>query len=159
VIDHDSIDRISEPVLTEYSCLFQGLRDTIQAIPEREWTKGDRKGKVPARQACHLLLPLMRYSTSWRVKTTDRFDTAVSTFSRNVDTEDYPSQASVIEYTHEVEAVIEDWVPRLVKQTLTGKRKQHPPLGRAIYLLRHSVVHLAYLRREMYERDIPRPTY
>jgi hypothetical protein len=159
VADLESIDRIAEPILKEYADLFQGLRDTIRAIPAEEWAIGERKGKVPARQACHLLRALLHRSTSWKVKSTDRFEVAAATFSRNVAPDGFPSQQSILEYVDEVEAWVRPWVPELVRQTLSGKRKQHPPLGQAIYILRHSIVHLAYIRREMYERGIPRPGY
>jgi hypothetical protein len=101
----------------------------------------------------------MQRCTSWKVDTQGRFPTSAATFSRNVDPADFPTRESILEYADQVEVRVQEWVPELVRQTVTGKRKPHPPLGRAIYILRHSIVHLAYIRREMFERDIPRPNY
>lgn len=159
MVEQEVIDRIAEPILKEYADFFQGLRDTIQAIPDDEWTKGKRKGDVPVRHACHLVRALARYCTAWKVDYSERFGSATATFSRNVDPEDFPDRAVVLECVGDVEGRVKAWVPEVVRQTVSGSRKRHPPLGRAMYILRHSIVHLAYIRREMYWRNIPRPPY
>jgi hypothetical protein len=159
MVDQEVVDRISEPVLKEYRDFLRGLRDTIRAMPEEEWASGDKKGDVPVRHACHLLRALARCCSKWKIDYSDRFSGACATFSRNVDPEDFPKRAVVLECVDDVEPRVEAWVPEVVRQTVSGKRKRHPPLGRAMYILRHSIVHLAYIRREMYRRGIPRPPY
>ena len=55
MVDQDIFDRVSDPILKEYRLALQGLRDTIAAIPDDEWIRGESKSDVPVRQACHLL--------------------------------------------------------------------------------------------------------
>jgi hypothetical protein len=156
--DQDTIDRVSEPILREYRLAFQGLRDTIRAIPADEWTKGDRPGDVPVRQACHLLGAAEGYA-GHRARAGTRFGVPVESFGRIVAVDAYPSREAVLAYLEDVERRIEAWVIEKTRQALSGKKKVHSPLNRVLYLLRHTVVHLAYLRRELYARGIDRPEY
>jgi hypothetical protein len=159
MVDQEIIDRVSEPILREYRLAFQGLRDTIAAIPDEEWIHGETKGDIPVRQACHLLRACEAYSSGHRIKMGQRFGVPVDSFKRVVDKADYPSREAVLAYVDDVEAQIAAWVPEVTRQALSGAPKVHSPLNRAIYLLRHTVVHLAYLRRELYKRGIDRPRY
>jgi hypothetical protein len=157
--DPKIVDRVSEPILREYGRAFQGLRETIAAIPDDEWIRGDTKGDVPVRQACHLLRACEAYSSGGQVKMGQRFGVPVDSFKRVVEGNAYPSRDAVLAYVDDVENRILDWVPGVVRQALTGAHKIHSPLNRVLYLLRHTVVHLAYLRRELYRRGIDRPRY
>jgi hypothetical protein len=51
MVDQDIIDRVSEPILREYRLAFQGLRDTIAAIPDNEWIRGETRGPARLYQA------------------------------------------------------------------------------------------------------------
>lgn len=159
MLDQEIIDRVSEPILREYRLAFQGLRDTIAAIPDDEWIRGETKGDFPVRQACHLLRGCEAYSSGHRVKMGQRFGVPVDSFKRLVKETDYPSRDDVLTYVDDVEARICEWVPEVTRQALSGAPKVHSPLNRVIYLLRHTVVHLAYLRRTLYKRGIDRPRY
>ena len=159
MLDQDIIDRVSEPILKEYHLAFQGLRDTIATIPDDEWIRGEKKGDIPVRQACHLLRACEAYSSRHRVKMGQRFGVPVDSFKRVVQESAYPSRDDVLAYVDDVEAQISTWVPEMARQALSGSAKIHSPLNRVIYLLRHTAVHLAYLRRELYARGIDRPRY
>jgi hypothetical protein len=159
MVDQDIVDRVSEPILREYHLAFQGLRDTIAAIPDDEWIRGDTKGDIPVRQACHLLHACEAYSSGHRIKSGHRFGIPVNSFRQVVKEGAYPSRDAVLAYADDVEDMISAWVPEVTRQALSGAPKVHSPLNRVIYLLRHTIVHLAYLRHELYRRGIDRPQY
>ncbi len=158
MIDESIVDRVSDPILREYRLAFQGLRDTIEAIPAEEWTRGNRPGDIPARQACHLLHAAESYS-GHRTRVGTRFGAPVESLKRRVAEDAYPNQKAVLVYVDDVEARIATWVVEKTRQALSGEKKQHSPLNLVVYVLRHTVVHLAYLRRELYVRGIDRPRY
>jgi hypothetical protein len=153
------VERAAEPVIREYRLAFRGLADSIWAIPEAEWTRGDRPGDVPVRQAAHLLFACVAYGGGHRLKHGQRFGVPVESFQKIVPAEAMPDRQAVLDWIPEVEGLVVGWVTRCARQALTGTRKAHSPLNVPVYVLRHTVVHLAYLRREMYRRDIPRPRY
>ncbi|MFH1567222.1 MAG: DinB family protein [Gemmatimonadota bacterium] len=152
------VDRASEPLLREYARAWKGLADSIRAIPDGEWRKGDKPGDVPARQACHLLFACNGYA-GHRRRIGARFGVPVESFGRAVAPEDYPTREAVIAWIPEVEEHVAQWVRACTRKALTGARKRYSPLNTPVYVLRHTAVHLAYLRREMYRRGIPRPRY
>jgi hypothetical protein len=154
----DTVERVSEPILSEYALAFQGLRDTIEAIPAEEWTRGAKPGDVPVRQACHLLHAAEGYS-GHRTRVGARFGVPVESFGRKVAEDAYPDQQAVVAYVDDVEAGVAAWVVDKTRQALSGGKKRHSPLNTVVYVLRHTVVHLAYLRRELYARGIDRPGY
>jgi hypothetical protein len=158
VVDQDTIERVSGPILREYALAFRGLRDTIEAIPAEEWTRGARPGDVPVRQACHLLHAAEGYS-GHRTRVGTRFGVPAESFGRKVAEDEYPDQKAVLSYVDDVEAKVATWIVEKTRQALSGGVKQHSPLNRVVYVLRHTVVHLAYLRRELYARGIDRPRY
>ena len=158
MIDQDTVERVSEPILREYKLAFQGLRDTIEAIPAEEWTRGVKPGDIPVRQACHLLHAAEGYS-GHRTRVGTRFGVPAESFGRKIAGDAYPDQKAVVAYVDDVEARIATWVLEKTQQALSGEKKQHSPLNRVVYVLRHTVVHLAYLRRELYARGIARPRY
>jgi hypothetical protein len=160
------VERACEPVISEYALAFKGLADSVRAIPEQEWTRGDTLGDVPARQACHLLLACVAYSGGHRLRVGDRFGVRVETFHCIIPRENYPSREAVLKWIPEVEQQIARWVRDCTRRALTGPRKRHTrpgtrysPMRKPVYVLRHTVVHLAYLRNEMRKRGIPRPGY
>lgn len=156
--DSDIVERVYEPILREYRRAFQGLRDTIQAIPAEEWTRGDKPGDVPVRQACHLLYAAEGYS-GHRTRVGTRFGVPVESFGRHVAEDDYPDQEAVLAYADDVESKVTAWVVAKTRQALSGGKKRRSPLDRVVYVLRHTAVHLAYMRRELYARGIARPRY
>jgi hypothetical protein len=132
MVDQEIVDRVSEPILREYRLAFQGLRDTIAAIPDDEWISGETKGDLPVRQACHLLHACEAYSSGHRVKSGHRFGVPVNSFKQVVKETAYPSQDAVLTYVDDVEAQISAWVPEVTRQALSGAPKVHSPLNRVI---------------------------
>ena len=156
--EQEMVERVSAPILREYRLAFQGLRDTIRAIPAEEWAKGDVPSDMPVRQACHLLYWCECYR-GHRTRVGTRFGVPVESFARMVPEGAYPSQEDVLAYVDDVGSKVEAWVVDKTRQALSGKRKAHSPLNLVINVLRHTIVHLAYLRRELYARGISRPRY
>ena len=159
MIEQEIIDRVCEPLLREYCLAFQALRDAMAVTPDDEWIRGDVKGDIPVRHACHLLHTCDAYSSEQRIKVGHRFGVPVDTFGRVVEDSAYPSRDAVLVYVDEVETQLAPWVRKMARQALSGAPKARSPLYRVVYLLRHTVVHLSYLRRELYERGIDRPKY
>jgi hypothetical protein len=159
MMEQTIIDRVSEPLLREFHLAVQALRDTIAATPEKEWIRGKTKGDVPVRHACHILHTFDSYTNGYHIKSGHRFGVPVDRFSRVVADADYPSREEVLVYADEMEAQLASWVPEMVRRALTGAPKARSPLYRVVYLLRHTVVHLSYVRRELYYRGIKRPHY
>jgi predicted transcriptional regulator len=89
--NQEMIDRVTEPILREYLAAFKAMRETIQAIPDDEWTRGETPGKMPVRLVCHALFALDAKSGGQQVKASTRFGAPVGTFNRMVDQEDYPT--------------------------------------------------------------------
>ena len=159
MVDQEIVDRVSEPLLREFHLAFQGLRDAITVIPDEEWVRGETNGDVPARHACHLLHTCDAYSSAYRLKTGYRFGVPVDSFGPVIEKADYPGREAVLIYAGEVEAQLAPWLSEMVRRALSGAPKARSPLYRVVYLLRHTVVHLSYLRRELYGRGIKRPHY
>jgi len=92
MVDQEIFDRVSEPILMEYRLVLQGLRGSIAAISEDEWIRGESKGDIPVRQACHVLHTFDVYTGGYRIKTGHRCGIPVDTFSRVVEESAYPSR-------------------------------------------------------------------
>ena len=159
MIEQTIVDRTSDPILREFHLALQALRDTIAATPDEEWIRGKTKGDVPVRHACHILHTCDAYTNGYRIKTGHRFGVPVDGFGRVVADDAYPGRDDVLVYADEMEAQVRAWVPEMIRKTLSGAPKARSPLDRVVYLLRHTVVHLSYMRRELYHRGIKRPHY
>jgi len=106
-----------------------------------------------------MLFHFEAYLDGHRVKYGQKHGVPVESFKARIEEREYPNQMGVIKQLDSLRLKIQPFVERIVKRALTGKRKKHNPMGRLEYVLRHTVVHIAYFRREMYRRGIPRPTY
>jgi hypothetical protein len=153
------IDQLSEPVIKEYKLAFKAVRGCIDHIPDTEWTQGIEPGFILARQVCHLLWACDGYSGGWKVKASTRFGVPAGSFAGQITPNEYPSRQVVLEYTDEVEMQVVAWVRKKAHLSLTGKAKAHRPFDVVIYSLRHTVVHLSYIMRDMHTRGISRPAY
>lgn len=151
------VDRVAQPLVSEFRAALKGLRDSVSAIPDVEWVADVKPGDCLPRHACHLLFSIEAYLDGHRVKMGQRYGVPVESLHKVV--ERYPSQADVLRHITAIDERIDGWVRKFARKAMTGKRKQHNPLNRVVYVLRHAIVHLAYLRREMYRRGIPRPRY
>jgi len=147
------------PIHNEFTCALNGLRDTIGACPEAEWTKGDPASRIPVRQAAHCLFAIETYLGGHKRKMGQRFGYRCENFRSNVQAGRYPGEKEVLKNLEEVRQIARTYIEEAVKKTLTDKARKHPPLNRVIYVLRHTVVHLAYLRRELFLRGIDLPAY
>lgn len=78
------VERAAEPLIREYRLAFRGPADSIRAIPEVEWTQGDRPGDVPVRQAAHRLFACVACGGGHRLKQGQRFGVPVLSFQRVV---------------------------------------------------------------------------
>jgi hypothetical protein len=58
----------------------------------------------------------------------------------------YPSREDVLAVIATVRMAAPDYVDRVVLKSLSGKAFSVPPLFKMQYLLRHSTVHLSYMR-------------
>jgi hypothetical protein len=157
--EDELIEQTAAPILQEYRLAFKALRGCIQHISDEDWIKGSDPGMILASQVCHLLWACDGYSGGWKVKASTKFGVPAGSFANHIFPQDYPGRGAVMAYVDEVEQQVSDWVVQKTRQNLTGKKKIHPPLTRVIYTLRHTVVHLSYLMRDMHLRGIPRPDY
>jgi hypothetical protein len=157
MVPEEAAVRAAEPIVREFRLALKGLRDSVRGVPDAEWTRAEQPGDSFPRQACHLLLALEAYLDGHRVKLGRRYGVPVESFHRSVVR--FPSRQQVLEQIAEVDAKVEGWVLRFARRAMAGGPKRHNPLNVVVYTLRHTVVHLAYLRREMYQRGIRRPRY
>lgn len=54
---------------------------------------------------------------------------------------------------------MDNTVADVVNRTLVDEEQSYPPMFKMIYLLRHSVTHLAYMREELHRRGYKLPAY
>jgi hypothetical protein len=146
---------VGEPIRAEYVAAFRVLRETLACIPDEEWLSGDSKLREPVRQVCHLLLALEGYLGGHKARSGQRFGTPVDSFVARVDTDSCPSPSDILPWIEELEEVVERHLEKALDLTLSDKAKKHPPLNRALYVLRHTTVHTAYLIWELRGRGIP----
>ena len=147
------------PIHREYTCALDGLRDVIKACPGAEWTQGETGSRMPVRQAAHCLFAVETYLGGHKRKMGQRFGCRCENFRSKVPAGRYPPRREVLKNLQEVRPIARAFIEEAVRTTLTDKALRHPPLSRAIYVLRHTVVHLAYLRRELFLRGIDLPAY
>ena len=155
--EDEIVERTAEPIAREYKLALEGLRNSVKGVPEEQWGVAQRPGDAFPRHACHLLFGIEASLDGHKVKHGQRYGVPVESFQKRVDA--YPSRDSVLAHIDEIEGKIDGWVTKFARKAMTGARKQHNPMNRVAYMLRHTAVHLAYFRREMYHRGIPRPVY
>ena len=145
---------VIEPIRKEYAAAFRTLRETLSCIPREEWLKGDGKINEPVRQVCHLLFALEGYLGGHKVRKAGRFGTGVESFASKVDPRKCPEPSDILPWINEVAEIADRHIERAVRLTLSDKAKQHPPLNRVLYVLRHTTVHLSYLIWELRSRGV-----
>ena len=135
----------------EFEILLDCLAGTIRAISDEDWVSGDSLRHTPAHQACHCLVPIVRYLQV-------DVGTAVIGFRFKIPSE-YPSRGHVLDIIAATRPGTGSYVADVVDQTLVDKAQRFPPMFKMIYLLRHSVTHLAYLRDELRRRGYRLPKH
>ena len=135
----------------EFDACLSCLEDTIAVLSADDWVAGETNRQKPVHQACHCIVPLIGYAgvavDSSRISF--RFKTPTS----------YPSQQEVICVIKRVRAYMKDCIAGVVDRTLVAKALRVPPLFKMLYLLRHTIVHLSYLRAEITRRGYKAPEY
>ncbi len=145
---------ILEPVKAEYQAAFHTLRETLLCIPVEHWLEGKDKLREPIRQVCHLLFALENYLGRHKARKGGRFGTGVESFVSKVDRRKCPEPSDILPWIDEVVEIADRHIERAVDLSLCTKAKQHPPLKRVLYVLRHTTVHLSYLIWELRARGV-----
>jgi hypothetical protein len=150
---------IADPLKREYREVLAALRDTLMVIPESEWTCGASKGAEPIRQAGHLLLAVEKTLGGHKARVGQRFGVPVESFRAVFDPAGCPSPADFLPWIEEVEQIAKDYIERAATLSITGAPKQHAPLHKPTYVLRHTIVHYITMRLELERRGLALPDY
>ncbi|HUT61093.1 MAG TPA: hypothetical protein VNA25_24865 [Phycisphaerae bacterium] len=145
---------ILEPIRREYRAAFKTLRQTLSCIPQGQWLEGRRKINEPVRQVCHLLFGVESYLGGHKAKMGGRFGTAAESFTSRIDPKKCPRPSEILRWIDEVVEIADRHIERAVDMSLRGTARQHPPLNRVLYVLRHTTVHLSYLIWELRARGV-----
>ena len=146
------------PLKKEFKAFFLCMKETIASMSDADWRSGPSNRCVPARQACHCLMCAEGLADTPRPLAREH-GLVDYRWRRIVPAEDYPAQAAVLEYIDEVEPLVYAALARAVDRTCAGKAWSNPPLNRWLYVLRHSIIHLSYMRHDLIERGIKVPDY
>lgn len=145
---------VLDPLRVEFRTTLRILRETLACIPEDQWLTGRDKVNEPVRQVCHLIFWLGAYSGAPRTRIGRRFGVCVESFGRNVDPQKCPRPKDMLAWIDEVEKIALRHIDGAVEASIRGKTRQHPPLKRVLYVLRHTNAHLAYLIWELRSRGL-----
>ena len=151
-------DNLLIPLKKEFKAFFLCAKQTIACIPSAQWCSGPMRRCVPAWQACHaleLLRDLLRSESQAAVKT----GPLAWKFGPRIKAGDIPQQTEVIAVLDVLAPLILAHLPGVVQKTCDAKQLSNPPLNRWLYVLRHSIIHLSYLRHELMVRGITVPDY
>jgi hypothetical protein len=157
--DADLRRHIGQPLKRQFAHAFEALRGTIRTMPRDEWCRGEEKADQPVRQAAHLLLAVENALGGHHGRVGKRFGVPVESFKSAFDPVDCPAPRQFLPWIDQVERIANAHIDRAVEMSITGSAKQHPPLNRPTYILRHTAVHLAILRQELKRRGIKRPRW
>ncbi len=133
---------IALPLKKEFATALDALRKTIAAVPADEWCAGEEKHQQPVRQAAHLLFAIENYLGGHKARLGGRFGQPIESFSSVIDPKQCPKPKDMDRWIDEVEAIAMKHIDAAVGKSISGSAKQHPPLNRPTYVLRHTVVHL-----------------
>lgn len=137
--------------LREFEAFMDCYTQTVEAIPDDDWAKGDAARSTPVHQACHCLVPIVSYT---------RADTDIQDITfRFKKPASYPSKDRVLEVASVSRQALPEYIQGIVTRNSTERELAVPPLFKLIYLLRHSIVHLSYLRDELARRGVRLPEY
>ena len=142
---------VANAFLREFEAFRRCLKDTVEVTSDSDWVAGEKPRNRPVHQACHCLVALIGYTRA-------SIDTSRISF-RFKEPEEYPARSDILAAIADLENAIPSYVDAVVGKTLTDKQFAVPPLFRMIYLLRHSIVHLSYMRDELSRRGYRLPEY
>ena len=146
------------PLKKEFKALFLCARQTIGCIPETEWRRGGSKRSVPVWQAVHMLMPLLD-PIRHRKEVVAPLVSQERRFRKKVKSGDFPTQAEVVDFIEAVEPLVYQELPEVIERSCQPNPMCNPPLNRWLYTLRHSIIHLSYMRHDLIERGISVPEY
>ena len=158
---------VNDAVIHQFDAVLDQLCETIEMIPEDEWTTGDSRRHTPVRQVVHILGAFESYADRFagvRFSWTGRWGCAVGGFGRKIPPEELPDRAAVVEYLDEVRQKVHHWLrglspEQLSRPRLSARGRFNSDLGRVLYILRHGVLHLGYLNEELHHRGLDFSTF
>ena len=151
-------DNLLIPLQKEFKALFVCAKRTVASIPSDEWSTGSIRRCIPAWQACHMLEPLRDLLRSMREEAV-QVEPLAWELARRTKAGDIPAQVEVIAFLDALAPLILAHLSHVVQKTCGAKSLANPPLSRWLYILRHSIIHLSYLRHELLVRDVSVPDY
>ena len=151
-------DNLLIPLQKEFKALFVCTRQTIASIPSDQWSSGSMRRCIPAWQVCHMLEPLRDLLRSEREEAAEAEPLAWQLTTR-IKAGDIPEQAEAIAFLDALAPLILAHLAQVVRKTCGAKSLSNPPLNRWLYTLRHSIIHLSYLRHELLVRGVSVPDY
>jgi hypothetical protein len=146
------------PVKKEVKAMILATRETIASVPDDQWRVGEANRRIPARQACHFV-PAIEDMAGTRGRIGAKHGIKSFGFRKTVAPDAYPSRAQFIAFLDEIEPLVYAQLEEVIDRTCVEKDWAHPPLNTFLYLLRHSIIHLSYMRNELIERGLHVPKY
>ena len=127
------------------------LAETVQAVPEDQWTKGSKPRAMPVHQACHAMDTILGYAgADW-----DYSDILFGWKPRP----EYPSRERLVTIIDRAKGDVTRYIAEVSERALADRDWSIPPLFKLIYLFRHSVWHLCCLHEALRSRGIKAPEY
>jgi hypothetical protein len=158
---------IVESLVFQFETTLGEVGETIAAIPDDEWKKGERGDLVPVRQVCHIIAGCDVYASEGLDKPfawEDRLGAPVGLLHRALTPDELPDKQAVVDYLDETRGLVKTWLEGLTERQLCRPRRNkreryNSHLGWVLYVLRHTVVHLGCLRAELKRRGIKYPEF
>ena len=156
-----------ESLVFQFETALGQIAEVTASIPAEEWKRGHRPHLVPVRQVCHMIggceMMVCRGSGK-RFTWSQRFNGLVGMFGRRYEAGELPDKGEVLEYLAETRRAVRTWLGGLAagwpaRPRRVNKGRYSSNLGWVLYILRHTVVHLGYLRSELRGRGISLPAF
>ena len=136
-----------EAVPWEFERLFDLVRQTIECIPDAEWSTGRDPFHVPARQVCHIVGFFAGYGGFWLARS----------LTGRVPPGEIPSKDGVVARLDEVKQKAVSRASELMQLAVERRGRYPSPVTNLLYEIEHAVLHLGYLRAELKSRGIRFP--
>jgi len=153
---------IADGLSGQFENVWAQVEEAIAACPPGEWHVGTAQC-APVKQVCHILGGCLTHTKpGYRWPEPLRGDDGH--FGWDASTDGFPTQAETRELLVEVREHIAAWLRGCSDEDLlTVDSDKTPryrtPLGRAVYLLRHSQHHLGEVNAEFRRRGIEQPEW
>jgi len=141
--------------------MFGMYEEAITQIPEAHWISGEIDYLIPARLIFHTIESTDFYTPDnqtgyvWE----KRYD--IDPEMDEIPLDKLPNQQQMLEYHHEVQKKVMDWLDRLTMDEVLVSEERFPwtgstLLGRIMYILAHNRQHFGELNAELRRRNSPR---